>query len=242
MNQANDFNCINQFLSLNDYNDKSHYDVILVLGSALPGTAYHGYKLFLENKADYFIISGGRGHTTTSLIDKLSPFITINHPSMISEAEVLKDYLEDIFGYDERIILETKSRHCGENIALSMSLLQSLKIPVNNVLLIHDPLMQRRIDATACKQYPHIHFSNFAYFTPHVIEEPYQLSLKYNDWAQWDFRTYVHLLLGEMKRLSPDSSGYGSQGMNYINDVHMPNDVIKSYERIKKSYGQMMRK
>ena len=40
---------------------------------------------------------------------------------------------------------------------------------VKNILLVHDPLMQRRIDATARHYAPHINFDNYRCFLP-VVE------------------------------------------------------------------------
>ncbi|MGV3538346.1 MAG: YdcF family protein [Rufibacter sp.] len=54
----------------------------------------------------------------------------------------------------EQILIENKSTNTGENIDFSYRLLQKQNIPVQRLLLVQKPYMERRTFATFLKQWP----------------------------------------------------------------------------------------
>lgn len=233
-----EFNLINHFLALHNYTEDEHYDLILVLGNALPIVAREGYKLFLQNKADYFMIAGGRGHTTDILINQLKSYFN-NIDISASEAEMLKQYLESLYGKNDKIILETQSTNCGENIKFAYRIIQEKQLNIKKVLLLHDPLMQRRIDATAKRYCADIQFFNYSCFEPKVIFINNNIQITNKD--LWTTERYISLLLGEMKRIIDNDEGYGPMGKNYIVHVDVPPNVIMAYKKILSQYKQYLR-
>lgn len=241
MSIEDDLNLINQFLALHDYQENQHYDLILVLGSATPSVALKAYQLYRLGKADYFMIAGGKGHTTDLLIEKIENLIDVDCIQEKSEAFLLKKLIESVYQEDNSILLEETSTHCGENIVFAFRELQKNNIKVKKVLLCHDPLMQRRIDATAKKEFPKVAFYNYSAFIPEVKEERYRIVLKEKTWGQWPIERYLSILLGEMKRLIDDENGYGPHGQNYLIHVDIPENVMEAYHHIMLEYGHYLR-
>lgn len=235
-----DFNILNKFLALNTYDNEKHYDAIIVFGSALPWIVVEGYKLYLENQSDYFLIAGGKGHTTELMIQTLSDVININSEN-VSEACILKQLIDSKFQEQKKILLEEKSTNCGENIKYSFARFAQENIKVKDVLLIHDPLMQCRIDAVARKEFPNINFYNFAPFIPCVYMVQGSIEVEKVINGIWPRDRYISLLLGEMKRVIDDQDGYGPNGKNFIAHVDVPNEVIEAYQRVVEVYGDYMR-
>lgn len=227
------FNIVTDFLAFHDYQPNKHYDLILVLGSAIPSVSLAAYKLYLEGQSTYFMIAGGIGHTTDLLIKNLPGCICHENKS---EAALLKEYIEITFNKDDSILLEQNSTNCGLNISYAFQELESKNISVQTVLLCHDPLLQRRIDLTAKKQYPNICFSNFCAFIPEVKIIDNQLQLVNKAIDQWPIDRYLSLTLGEMSRIYDDEFGYGPKGANYICHQDIPKNVENSYSILKKEY------
>lgn len=232
MVNASDFNLLNDFLSMHTYNQTIKYDLILVLGNAVAQIAIEAYKLYKDGHSSYFMIAGGQGHTTDILMDTLEKVYNKNLIKNKSEAELFEYLIQDIFSKDDSIILETKSTNCGENIQFAFQILKQKNIQVNNVLLVHDPLMQRRIDATARHYFPNIHFDNYRCFLPMIKCNEYDFYLTNHIWGLWSKERYLSLLLGEMKRITDDNEGYGPKGKNYIAHVKIPESVKDAYQRI----------
>ena len=138
------------------------------------------------------------------------------------------------------ILLEKESTNCGENIQFAFKLLKKEDIIVKNILLVHDPLMQRRIDATARHYAPHINFDNYRCFLP--VVENIGFELKNNIWGLWSKERYISLLLGEMKRVIDDKDGYGPNGKQYIEHVEVPQKILAAYRYIFFRYGKYQRK
>lgn len=231
------FNKINDFLSLNTFNHKKKYDLILVLGNALPYVAVEAYKYYKNGYSKYFMISGGIGHTTGAMKSKISEDFILSYQD---EASILRGLIEHIYDKDETIIIENESTNCGMNIHNSLDIICKKKLSIKSILLVHDPLMQRRIDATAKKQSNHYEFYNLSLFVPNIkFKCGYYVS---NDFkGLWTFDEYVSLMLGEMKRLIDNCEGYGPNGMNYICHVDIPKEVECSYNILLNKYKNQIR-
>ena len=240
MKDSQAFNLLNQFLAINTYDEKKKYDLILVLGNAIAETGLIAYQLYKTGHAYHFMIAGGKGHTTDILINTIKEKYDIKDITKRSEAELFKYLIEENYGVDNTILFEKESTNCGENIQFAFKLLKKEDIIVKNILLVHDPLMQRRIDATARHYAPHINFDNYRCFLP--VVENIGFELKNNIWGLWSKERYISLLLGEMKRVIDDKDGYGPNGKQYIEHVEVPQKILAAYRYIFFRYGKYQRK
>lgn len=238
---TNDFNILNKFLAFHNFQEDKHYDVILVLGSATPIVALKSYELYKKGYSDYFMIAGGIGHTTDILLNHVEPFLK-DTLSNKSEAYILKRLIESTFYVNgEDIILEEQSTNCGENIQFAFDILREKQIKYDNVLLCHDPLMQRRIDATAKKYMQNINFDNYCAFIPKIKVENYNVLYDQNIWGLWPTNRYISLVLGEMKRVIDNEDGYGPKGKNFIVHVDVTKEVLLAYNNLLKNYRHCLR-
>lgn len=127
----------------------------------------------------------------------------------------MKELIKATFNVSgEDIILNECSTNCGENIQFAFNILREKKIKCDNVLLCHDPLMQRRIDATAKKYIPYENIFNYCAFIPKVKVENYNILYDQDIWGLWPSNRYISLVLGEMKRVIDNKEGYGPNGKN----------------------------
>lgn len=242
MVNSNDFNLLNQFLAMDTYNQDKKYDLILVLGNAIAQSALMAYQLYKDGHSHYFMIAGGRGHTTDILENSIKEVYSLKNIHQQSEAKLFRYIIEAKYGFDDSIILEERSTNCGENIQFAFQILKEKNIDVKDVLLVHDPLMQRRIDATARYHRPDISFDNYRCFLPKVEYSNSVLEIKNEIWGLWSNERYISLLLGEMKRVIDNKEGYGPLGKNYICHVNVPDDILAAYHRILYKYSNYQRK
>ena len=230
-----ELNLVNEFLALDTYDKNKHYDLILLLGNAVAQTGLMAYDLYQKGQATYFMIAGGRGHTTDILEKTLQTKYEVKIGQ--SDAELFKMAIEKQFGRDDSILMEKKSTNSGENITLAFAELKKHNIEVKNVLLVHDPLMQRRVDATARLQQPVVSFDNYRCFLPHVKD----LRLTNQIWGLWSQERYLALVLGEMKRVLDDENGYGPKGAGYLAHVDVPAKVLAAYQHLLAKYHNYQR-
>ena len=55
--------------------------------------------------------------------------------------------------------------------------------------------------------------------------------------GMWDMARYIHLLMGEIPRLTDDANGYGPNGRGFIAHVDIPEAVAHAFEALKAAYG-----
>lgn len=128
-----------------DYNNLNHTmrisDCILTLGSHDIRVAHRAADLCLPDFAPWIIFSGNIGRLTENLW---------NQP----EAEIFAEEAIRMGVPKDKILIENRSANTGDNIRLTKELLASKGLPIQTVILVQKPYMQRRAYATFKKAWP----------------------------------------------------------------------------------------
>ncbi|MGX7148604.1 ElyC/SanA/YdcF family protein [Enterococcus ureasiticus] len=214
------------------------YDLAILAGNSLPYLADELIALYKLGKADNFMLVGGIGHAT--------PFLQKNFKnigfevSTASETEMYLDYFKQRYDLDAQLFLtETTSTNSGENALFSLNTIKAESLNPKNVLLLEDPILQRRINATFEKEWRETN----AVFTNHVPIIPYVKTVDEKVIFEddrlnglWSKDYFLSLVLGEIPRLRNDVNGYGPKGKNYIGALEIPEQVSQSYEKLCQVY------
>lgn len=210
-------------------------DVAVLFG----GSIISGGDIFAEamknNLAKKYIIVGGAGHTTETLREKMRDVLKKNFSPEITEAELFNSYLEEKYNL-RADFLECKSTNCGNNITFLLSLLEKNNLPCENILLIQDATMQRRMAATLQKYFGEKIIINFAAYKVKVIVENDELKFEKIPAGMWNLERYAKLLTGEIFRLQDNAEGYGPKGKNFIAHVEISEKVLSAFNFLKKYF------
>ena len=242
-----DLNLLSEFLALRvpTSRGKAPLDCLVLIGSAILRTAENAFAAFRAGQAPWLLISGGVGHSTPALRAAVK-----RHPRYCgvptdgrAEAEILGDLAQACFGIGpSRVILETESANCGENAILSRRALEERGAPHASLLLLQDPTMQRRTDASFRRAFldrPGTRLFDNPTFVPRltaaggvlVIDDPAPEEI-------WPVERFVSLVLGEIPRLRDDEVGYGPRGRGFITHVDIPEAVLSAHARLAKALGK----
>lgn len=213
--------------------------LLILLGSSLPYSAEVAAQAYKEGIAKEIMIVGGIGHSTEYLKMTVKTHSKYHKISVHNkpEAEIFKEILVSYEGIpEEAILLENTSTNCGANAAEALKLLKRLNKHPDSIILIQDPTMQLRTDASFRKEWGEetdTIFINYAPFIP---------ALKYKNGALtidpekveglWDIERYVSLLLGEIPRLQDNENGYGPKGKGFIIHVDVPTEIEEAYRKL----------
>lgn len=242
----NDVNAIASYLALTNELDvrKDGNGVVILAGNAILATAEAAFEIAVSRGVPV-LISGGRGHSTELLEEAICA-----HPHYgnivtggRAEAEMLGDLAVRYCSIpSDRIHLETASTNCGENASCSLASLNRLGLHPQWAILVQDPLMQRRTDASFrhawSKSVFETSFLNYPVFTPQVALD--QGCMVYQDTLPsglWTHERFLSLLLGEVPRLRDDKHGYGPVGAGFIAHVDVPNAVQQAHARLTVALG-----
>jgi len=145
----------------------------------------------------------------------------------------------------ERMLLDTASSNCGENALFALRTLQDHGVEADSLILMQDPTMQRRTDATFRKVWRE------AGLTAGIVNDPTwvpQLSLCDGEleFARriagcWPVERFTSLVMGEIPRLRDDEAGYGPKGQGLIEHVDIPQTVLGAHARLAASYPEFVR-
>ncbi len=186
------------------------------------------------------LISGGIGHSTRLLAEVIATHPLYRHIATAgkSEAELLGEVARTFAALpDDRLLLETASRHCGENAAFSQKLLDEHDWQPQRVLLVQDPLMQRRTWETFRYQWRDRadapEFISWPVFVPQVTMDAGMLRIiGAPPQGLWSMERFLSLLMGEIQRLRDDEKGYGPRGSGFIGHVDIPEAVEAGWQRL----------
>jgi uncharacterized SAM-binding protein YcdF (DUF218 family) len=220
-------------------------DMVILLGNSITYSIKIAEKAFKNLSADYIMIVGGIGHSTSYLYDnirKCNRYSDINIQGR-AEADIMKDILENIYSVNEQcIIVENQSTNCGDNAEKALDTLRKIKIKPSSVLLIQDSTMQLRSYEAFKKYfegYEWINFINYAPFLPSIKFEGEKVTFEQDSIEGiWELERFLSLVMGEIPRLRDDEAGYGPKGKNFIGHVDIPKDVLDAYSRIKTEIGE----
>ncbi|AKQ44733.1 hypothetical protein TH63_02400 [Rufibacter radiotolerans] len=181
-------------------------DAILVLGSHDTRVAERGAELWLQGYAPWLVFSGGFGRLTEGNFAE-------------AEAEIFAKIAQDRGVPLTQILIENQSSNTGENITYSYQLLQERNVPLQSLILVQKPYMERRTYATFLKQWP----------GPEVeimVTSP-QLSLVNYCNEEIPMEQVIHIMLGDLQRIKL----YPALGFQAYQEI--PADVWDAFEQLK---------
>ncbi len=227
-----DFNCLNK-AELKDKTGAEKVDVLMVFGNELLHVIETAIQAMQDGLAEHLLFCGGIGHGTSLLRRNVIAGggygLSASRINRLSEAEIAREIAAGYGGISsENILVETTSTNCGENSQNGVRLLKENGVSMKRIILMQDPLMQRRSYATLQRCIPEgCNVFNYASFIPAVDSELHYLGEMP---PAWDTDRFYALILGEISRLRDDDKGYGPNGMNFIDHVEIPEDVEAAYQ------------
>ncbi|WP_420299883.1 YdcF family protein [Edwardsiella tarda] len=246
--QVHDINLIARFLACDEFAGQmpppESADLLILLGNALLPTARASFAALRAGVAPQLLIAGGIGHSTPLLYQALAadPVGVTLVCAGRAEAELLAELALSEAGIDGcRIWLEKASTNCGENARFSRALLQAQGEMPSRILLVQDPLMQRRTLATfqrVWQDQPAVSFASWPTFVPQLVCRAGQWCIAGAPGTLWSVARFMSLLLGEIPRLRDDAQGYGPRGRDFIAHVDLPDEVEAAFQRLASMLGE----
>jgi uncharacterized SAM-binding protein YcdF (DUF218 family) len=181
-------------------------DVIIVLGSHDTRVAERGADVFLAGWAPLIVFSGNLGALTTEIWTR-------------PEAEIFAEVAEKRGVPRERMLLEPRATHTGENVSFSRELLAARGIHPRKVIAVQKPYMERRTLATFGQRWPEVEV---------IVTSP---QIAFDDYPRPDItrEDVIHIMLGDLQRLTV----YGEKGWSARQEI--PADVQGAFERLVKA-------
>ena len=121
-------------------------DCIVGFGNFNTDIARRAAQLYLDGYAPKILFTGGLGRNTEGLLPE---------PEAVRFAKVAVGCGVS----EEDILIEDKSTNTKENIDFTKALLEEAGIPMNHILGVHQPFMERRIKAAMGVYWPELDFS-----------------------------------------------------------------------------------
>ncbi|MEJ8307163.1 ElyC/SanA/YdcF family protein [Saccharibacillus sacchari] len=216
-------------------------DVMVLFGGSILAGADVFAQAIQDGIAKTCIIVGGEGHTTKYLRETVMNAVPDLHPQGASEADIFNSYIQYKHGVTADY-LERHSTNCGNNVTLCLDLLHRHHIRHENLILIQDSTMQRRMEAGFRKYLPQsVSIINYAAYKIEVEGISERLGYDRKLTGMWDMEQYMRLLMGEIPRLRDDSEGYGPAGKDYIAHVDIPDQVLQAFDELHGQYGSLVR-
>lgn len=150
---CDDLNGLGAWLALDDFAstppESSQAKVVVLLGNQVVATLTAACRLAQVLPHTLLVFSGGVGHATRFLVENLqaSEFAPLvdGAASCLGEAELYALIAQQAFSIPaHRIRVESQSTNGGENARFSQRLLREARLSDGPVILLQDPLMQRR--------------------------------------------------------------------------------------------------
>jgi DUF218 domain len=222
------------------------FDVIAVFGNQVLATFAEACSLFRAGFGRQLLFSGGCGHSTELLranIAKSARYGRFLVHGLVGDAWPEADMFAKMAQIEfaipaDKILIENASTNTGENARFSLQLLSQLASAPQRILVIQDPVLQRRTMLTlslAAERLPQrpLLFSHSAFVPLLKVEGQGQVQLSPPDGKDaWDLNRFISLVLGEIERIRNDENGYGPKGRGFLPAVEIPADVLSSYENV----------
>ncbi|MFE8049557.1 YdcF family protein [Brenneria goodwinii] len=236
-------NVIASWLAIDDFSSRRDdliADAIILTGNAVL-TTIDGACSLAQAYGIPLIISGGIGHSTALLaaaIEKHPRYREIDTSDTRSEAQLFHDIATRFWNLpDEQILMENASRNTGENARFTRDLLEKISLEPRNIILIQDPLLQRRAYATFCHTWSDSanrpEFFNWPTYIPSLVNTADGVRFSGDiNYGLWEVDRFISLLLGEIPRLRDDAQGYGPKGKNYLCHVDIPKPIEAAWQSI----------
>ncbi|GGC84639.1 YdcF family protein [Enterococcus wangshanyuanii] len=231
------WNTVIEYLSAKEQVEGT-YDLTILAGNSLPYLADELVQLYKQGRTSKVMLVGGVGHAT--------PFLAKNFEELgisvgaTSEAEMYLTYFKERYGLSEEIFLtETRSKNSGENARFSLAKMREHDLAPERVLLLEDPILQRRLRATFEKEWRGFgsQFANAVPMIPYIKTIDDNLTFEAQQLnGLWTKDYFLSLVLGEIPRLRNDRNGYGPKGAGYIGSIEIPTEVLSAYEKLSTHY------
>jgi uncharacterized SAM-binding protein YcdF (DUF218 family) len=224
-------------------------DTLILLGSSALPVMEAAARAYRDGLAKEVLISGGIGHSTQYLIENIRrhPVYCSVITEGVSEAEMMAEIMVQFLNVPPAVIrLETQSTNCGGNAEESYRKLAEAGSSPRSLLLMQDPTMQRRTDASFRRVWgteSEVLFVNYAALVPLV--EAREDHLTFCDptcYHIWQMDRFLSLVMGEIPRLMDNEHGYGPHGKGFIAHVDIPAEVLDAYDRLLPFYREQTQK
>jgi uncharacterized SAM-binding protein YcdF (DUF218 family) len=210
------------------------FDMVVLAGNAILPTAGAAFDAAKAAQVPV-LITGGIGHSTALLAKTVAQRHSDIEVHERAEADILRDVAVRFHGLDpDQVLVEPASTNCGENASFTWRYLDERGLRPSVALLVQDPLMQRRTDASFKRVWLdspwRTAFLSWPTFTPRLEwingEVIYEARLPR---PLWSGRRFMSLLLGEIPRLRNDENGYGPRGKDFIAPVDIPAEIERDF-------------
>ena len=188
-----------------DYHQVGHSlvkaDAILVLGSHDTRVAERAADVFLEGWAPLVVFSGHLGSLTSGIWTR-------------PEAEIFADVAAARGVPRERMLLEPRATHTGENVSFCRALLAGRGPLPRRAIAVQKPYMERRTLATFRSRWPELEV---------VVTSP---RIPFDAYPREDItrEDVIHIMVGDFQRLML----YARKGWSAPQEI--PDDVMDAYQ------------
>lgn len=222
-------------------------DLLILLGNSSLYVAEQAAKAYQQGLAKELMLCGGIGHSTHFLKDNIQQHPKYNNVAVGGrpEADLLQDVLVRHWDIQpEEIIIESQSTNCGGNATEAYKVLKQLNKKPRTILLLQDPMLQRRTQASFEKawQPSDVQFISYAAFVPLLQLKRDELAFANEAHSEFcGMDRFLSLVLGEIPRLRNDANGYGPNGSGFITAVDIPAEVEEAYIELAELYPTYVR-
>jgi uncharacterized SAM-binding protein YcdF (DUF218 family) len=220
-------------------------DLLILMGGSIASGCELAASAFLSGDAERLMIAGGAGHTTQALRDTVHQRYPDVETEGRAEAQLIAEMFEKHYSLPRsRVILEDRSRNCGENAVFALEVAKAHGLTPRTVILMQDSSMQRRMDLSFRKAWAGTgaRFFGYAAHVPEVISENGELRYAgAQPWGMWPLMRFLTLILGEIPRLRDDADGYGPRGKNFIAHADIPEAVLLAFDRLALNFPHLVR-
>ena len=178
-------------------------DCIIVMGSHDLGTVPRSVELWQQGLSDLLIFSGGYGKIT-------------KYQWTQTEAEIFAQIALNLGVPTNKMLLETESSNCGENLVFSMQLLMQYNFKAKKVILVCKPYLERRAFATFKQHFPEVA----------VVVTSQRLSFIEYMACAGDVEQVINLMVGDLQRIML----YPAKGFQ-ISQI-IPNATLRAYQQL----------
>ena len=175
-------------------------ECIIVLGSHDTRVAERGAELLLAGWAPRLVLSGNLGALTRGLWDR-------------PEAEIFADVAAAAGAPRERMLIENRATHTGENVDFSRELLARHGIHPRTAIAVQKPYMERRTLATFQTRWPELRTI--------VTSPPIEFDHYPNESIPRE--DVIHIMVGDLQRLMV----YAAKGWSAAQEI--PAEVEEAY-------------
>ncbi|MBO0431493.1 YdcF family protein [Enterococcus sp. DIV0660C] len=214
--------------------------LLILAGNGLPVLVDHAADLLQKKQIEQIFLVGGIGHATPILRRNFEEQGFL-FSETLSESEMYRCYLQEKYHFsDAQLVIESYSTNSGENARFALDKLQEIQLFPQKILLMNDPILQRRTRATFEKVWENttVEFENYVPIVPQLArwsDEETNTSMAFTQSElnhQWPSDYFKSLVLGEIARLHDDEYGYGPKGKGYLNHVEIPTEIWTTYQAI----------